>query len=131
MTPPAGRIEAHLHPSLPLFVYGTLRRGEVNHTVCLGGRFTAVLPARLEDHERRVGSHGYFVVRPQAGAQVEGELFFLEPALERATLAACDHLEEIPPGQLEGAWYARRIVTVWADGTSYQAWIYLDAAAEG
>jgi len=131
MTTPAPEAEADLRPSLPLFVYGTLRRGEVNHAPCLGGRFTAVLPARLDDHVRCVGSHGYFVVRPQVGAKVEGELFFLDPAQNHATLEGCDRLEEIPPGQLQGEWYARRIVTVWADGTRYQAWIYLDAANAG
>jgi gamma-glutamylcyclotransferase (GGCT)/AIG2-like uncharacterized protein YtfP len=131
MNTPATVAEAVLRRSLPLFVYGTLRRGEVNHTPFLGGRFTAVLPARLEDHVRCVGSHGYFVVRPQAHAQVEGELFFLDPAEDRTTLEACDRLEEIPPGELQGAWYARRIVTVWAAGTTHQAWIYLDAAAAG
>lgn len=131
MTTPAPLAEADLRPSLPLFVYGTLRRGEVNHAPFLGGRFTAVLPARLDDHVRCVGSHGYFVVRPQAGAEVKGELFFLEPACDRTTLEGCDRLEEIPVGQLQGAWYARRIVTVWADGNPYQAWIYLDAAAAG
>ena len=116
---------------LPLFVYGTLRQGESNHDWHLGGRFLQVIPARLAEHVRRVGHHGYFVVLPEAGAQVEGELFFLDPAQYAETMQRCDRLEEIPPGALAGAWYARRVVTVEAGTETHQAWVYLQADSAG
>ena len=78
---------------LPLFVYGTLRQGESNHDWHLGGRFLRVVTACLTQHVRRVGHHGYFVVVPAAGEQVEGELFFLDPVRYSETLERCDRLE--------------------------------------
>ena len=112
---------------LPLFVYGTLRQGESNHDWHLGGRFLRVVTACLTQHVRRVGHHGYFVVVPAAGEQVEGELFFLDPVGYSETLERCDRLEEIPPGALEGAWYARRVVTVESGTATHRAWVYLQA----
>lgn len=118
-----------LEEPLPLFVYGTLRRGECNHDGYLAGRFVSVEPARLTDHARLVGSHGYFVIRPDPGAVVTGELFFLTPANADETLERCDRLEEIPPGCLRGDWYMRRVVVVETADSRRRAWAYLEADA--
>jgi gamma-glutamylcyclotransferase (GGCT)/AIG2-like uncharacterized protein YtfP len=123
--------ESGLEELLPLFVYGTLRRGECNHDRYLGGRFVSARIARLADHVRLLGSHGYFVIRPEPGAEVSGELFFLAPAISRETLEQCDRLEEIPPGTLRGDWYTRQIVEVETDDSRHRAWAYLESGAIG
>ena len=116
---------------LPLFVYGTLRRSECNHDRYLGGRFDSVRTARLADHVRLVGSHGYFVIRPEPGAEVWGELFFLATEISGETLAQCDQLEEIPAGRLRGDWYARQIVVVETDDSQHRAWAYVESGSNG
>src|SRR5262252_8276203 len=60
---------------LPLFVFGTLRRGESNHHY-LAGFYDRWLPAALRDFKRTVTDHGFPCVAPSAGSQVVGELFF-------------------------------------------------------
>jgi gamma-glutamylcyclotransferase (GGCT)/AIG2-like uncharacterized protein YtfP len=128
---PSELFETNLDESLPLFVYGTLRRGECNHEAHLGGRYVSVLPARLKDHARRVAAHGYFVIRPEPGAEVVGELFFLDAAVYRETMEQCDRLEEIPAGRLGGDWYVRRVVEVETDDSQHRAWAYLESDSSG
>jgi gamma-glutamylcyclotransferase (GGCT)/AIG2-like uncharacterized protein YtfP len=108
------------HPDLPLFVFGTLRRGHCNHHY-LAGRFERVLPAMLKDYQR---VHPLMIV-PQPGGTVDGELFFLPAANYEATLAGCDELEELPPGQLVGPDYQRKQVTVETAEGQLAAWAYV------
>jgi gamma-glutamylcyclotransferase (GGCT)/AIG2-like uncharacterized protein YtfP len=127
--PETGWPESGFEDQLPLFVYGTLRRGECNHDQHLGGRFVSVLPARLRDYARLVASHGFLVIRPEPGAEVWGELYFLDPTRVRETLEHCDRLEEIPPGSLRGDWYVRQVVSVETAGAQHRAWAYVDAGS--
>jgi len=108
---------------LPLFVYGTLRRGESNHHFLLG-TYERCLPASLPGYVKGVAGHGYPLASPQAGARVEGEVFFIRPEIYEATLARCDRLEDLPPGELVGEFYQRARVTVEAEIGSISAWAY-------
>lgn len=104
---------------LPLFVFGTLRRGECNHHY-LAGRYVECVPAVLP---------GYAVVdelmiAPRPGREVPGELFTLDPDRYVETLRGCDDLEEIPPGTLAGDWYRRAVVTVRTEEGEVRAWAY-------
>jgi gamma-glutamylcyclotransferase (GGCT)/AIG2-like uncharacterized protein YtfP len=106
---------------LPLFAFGTLRRGEENHDYYLAGRYERVLPARLP---------GYAVVEPlmidrSAAGVVPGELFFLRPGSYGATLAACDELEGITPRPSRYALYERRRVRVLTAHGAFDAWAYV------
>ncbi|QDT37303.1 gamma-glutamylcyclotransferase family protein [Stratiformator vulcanicus] len=105
---------------LPLFVFGTLRRGESNHDR-LKGRYDRVLPAILNDYERI----DPLMIDAKPGGVVDGELFFLTTALYDVIMADCDELEELPPGEMRGEWYERRTVIVTTNEGSFEAWAYV------
>jgi gamma-glutamylcyclotransferase (GGCT)/AIG2-like uncharacterized protein YtfP len=109
---------------LPLFGYGTLRRGEENHHV-LAGRYERALPATLPDWKRGMAGHGYPTVRAEPGASVRGELFFLQQARYEETLRRCDTLEDLEPGTTMGRYYRRAAVTVETAEGAFVAWAYL------
>ncbi len=108
--------------SLPLFVFGTLRRGHVNHHY-LDGWYASVTPAWL---------HGFarlhpLMIAPAVGGRVDGELYTLDPVRYDATLAGCDELEELVPGTLIGPEYERRQVDVVTEQGTVTAWAYVQA----
>jgi gamma-glutamylcyclotransferase (GGCT)/AIG2-like uncharacterized protein YtfP len=113
---------------LPLFVFGTLRRGESNHD-CLAGRYDRWLPATLRDFKRTTAAHGFPQIVPSRGDHVGGELFFIRPADFEETLRRCDILEDIPPGQLVGPYYQRARVVVETAEREFTAWAYIDPGA--
>jgi len=105
---------------LPLFVFGTLRRGHRNHHY-LAGHYDDVQPAVLRDYARL----HELMIAPQPGGEVDGELFVLTPDEYDTTMAGCDELEEIPPGQLIGTEYERKRVQVETAEGSVTAWAYV------
>jgi gamma-glutamylcyclotransferase (GGCT)/AIG2-like uncharacterized protein YtfP len=113
---------------LPLFVFGTLRRGESNHQ-CLAGRYDRWLPATLRNFKQTTAAHGFPQVAPSPGDQVTGELFFIRPADFAETMRRCDVLEDIPPGQLVGTYYQRAQVVVQTAEGDFAAWAYIDPQA--
>jgi gamma-glutamylcyclotransferase (GGCT)/AIG2-like uncharacterized protein YtfP len=110
--------------SLPLFVFGTLRRGECNHRY-LDGFYDRMLPAVLPGYTRVAR----LMIDVCDGAEVIGELYFLTAARYEKTLAGCDQLEEIPPGTLIGHEYERRFVRVSTSEGDYNAWAYVQPAS--
>jgi gamma-glutamylcyclotransferase (GGCT)/AIG2-like uncharacterized protein YtfP len=113
------------HEFLPLFAFGTLRRGQPNHHF-LEGTFERWLPGTLRNYARIVAAHGFPAIAPSDGEQVVGELFFVRPEVFLETLGRCDILEEIPPGELTGRYYRRARVVVEAAAGSFTAWAYVD-----
>jgi gamma-glutamylcyclotransferase (GGCT)/AIG2-like uncharacterized protein YtfP len=110
---------------LPLFAFGTLRRGEENHHY-IAGRYERVVIARLP---------GYAVVGPlmidrSAGGTVTGELFFLRPGAYEAAMAGCDELEGVAPGQTRYTLYERKRVRVLTDVGPHDAWAYVRPTSE-
>ncbi|MBS0206018.1 MAG: gamma-glutamylcyclotransferase [Planctomycetes bacterium] len=105
---------------LPLYVFGTLRRGHRNHHF-LDGRYDRMIPAELRGYQRL---HELMIAECPGGV-VDGELFHLQRAVYDATLAGCDELEEIPPGSLVGDEYQRKAVTVHTADGPVQAWAYV------
>ena len=110
---------------LPLFTFGTLRRGEENHHY-LAERYDRCLEGSLRDFQRTVAGHGFPLVTPTPGEQVEGELFFIRPDLFREVLDSCDWLEDLPPGKLVGSYYQRTRVTIDTSAGAFVAWAYID-----
>lgn len=106
--------------SLPLFVFGTLRRGHVNHHY-LDGFYDRMVPAVLPGYERVAP----LMIAACDGGEVVGELYYLTEARYAQTLAGCDELEELPPGSLIGHEYERRRVEVHAEGQTIEAWAYV------
>lgn len=111
---------------LPLFVFGTLRRDHRNHHF-LHGRYDQVVPAILRGYQRL----HELMISPHPDGIVDGELFFLKSADYDTTLAGCDELEEIPPGQLVGREYQRKQVSVETSAGVHQAWAYVQPESEG
>jgi gamma-glutamylcyclotransferase (GGCT)/AIG2-like uncharacterized protein YtfP len=107
-------------PHLPLFVYGTLRRGEENHHY-LEGRYVRSIPAELYGYARV----GPLMIRQEPGGRVDGELYFLQLDGYAETMANCDQLEELIPGRLVGKDYQRKVVTVRTAEGPFQAWAYV------
>jgi gamma-glutamylcyclotransferase (GGCT)/AIG2-like uncharacterized protein YtfP len=110
---------------LPLFVFGTLRRDERNHHY-LAGAFDGVQPAMLSGF-CRVET---LMIARQPDSAVQGELFDLTPATYARTLQGCDHLEEIPVGELVGHEYRRIPVRVQSANHEVIAWAYVRPDAE-
>jgi gamma-glutamylcyclotransferase (GGCT)/AIG2-like uncharacterized protein YtfP len=110
---------------LPLFTYGTLRRGEPNHCY-LEDNYVSCLTATLRDYKRGSTVHGFSVVIPSPGGQVDGELFFLHPDVYAETMRRCDLLEDIEPGKLIGPYYRKAQVLVESTAGSFRAWAYVD-----
>ncbi|MFF4320089.1 gamma-glutamylcyclotransferase family protein [Streptomyces sp. NPDC001568] len=113
--------------TLPFFVYGTLRPGEVNHDLFLRGRTAAEEPAVLPDAALYEGpGYPYAVDRP--GSATTGELITALPEAYGELLAALDLLEEYAgpghPGNLYDR-VAREAVR--SDGVRVRAWVYLAA----
>src|SRR5690348_8676484 len=102
---------------LPLFVYGTLRRGERNHHY-LTGSYTRMQPAVLHGFGRL---HPLMIVRRDAGT-VQGELYTIRPDAWKKTIRGCDDLEGIPPGQDAGPDYRRMQVRVTTPAGEEVAW---------
>lgn len=113
---------------LPLFVFGTLRRGEANHHY-LAGNYERWLAATLADFRRTTTDHGFPGIVPSPGDQVAGELFFIRPEHFAETLKRCDILEDIIPGQLIGPYYQRAQVVVETAQGNVTAWAYVDPQA--
>lgn len=109
--------------SIPLFVFGTLRRGKCNHHY-LDGFYDRRLPAVLPGYTRVAP----LMIDRRDGAEVDGELYFLTEVRYEKTLAGCDELEELPPGSLIGHEYERRLVRVMADGKAFDAWAYVQSS---
>ena len=105
---------------LPLFVFGTLRRGECNHRY-LAGAYDRMVPARLPGFARVEP----LMIARQIDSVVDGELYFLTPATAARTLQGCDELEELPVGHLVGREYRRiPVQTLTTDG-DVTAWAYV------
>ncbi len=109
-------------PQYPLFVFGTLRRGEENHRY-LDGHFERMMPAELSGYAKVAP----LMIAPSPDGQVAGELYFLKPDEYATTMAGCDELEELYPGELFGREYRRQRVSVTTSEGIFDAWAYVQS----
>ncbi|MEU7552146.1 gamma-glutamylcyclotransferase family protein [Streptomyces sp. NPDC044571] len=112
---------------LPLFVYGTLRPGEINHDLFLRGRTAAEEPARLPDALLYDGPGFPYAVQ-HAGSEIVGELVTPAPEAYESLLAELDRLEDYyGPDRPRNVYDRVRREAVRPDGTLTTAWVYLAA----
>ncbi|WP_254407313.1 gamma-glutamylcyclotransferase family protein [Streptomyces sp. GMY02] len=112
---------------LPFFVYGTLRPGEPNHDLCLRGRTSREVPARLEGAVLYDGPGYPYAV--EAPGTVLGDLITARPGAYAELLTVLDELEDyLAPGHPRNLYerVAREVRA--ADGTPVRAWVYFAAA---
>ena len=119
----------HDHPQLPLFVYGTLRRGEANHAGLIRGRTKVVTAAALSGAVLYDGPGFPYAVNDPEG-RVQGELVFPLPEFYATVLADLDHLEEYVPGAPDNLFERVARGTRTEDGEPILAWVYLAAPLE-
>ncbi|MFD7244221.1 gamma-glutamylcyclotransferase family protein [Streptomyces massasporeus] len=116
--------------TLPFFVYGTLRPGEVNHGLFLRGRTRSEEPGRLADAVLYEGPGYPYAVDEPGGGMVGGELVTALPEAYEGLLAELDRLEEYVPGDPRSLYVrVERQVVREADGVAVPAWVYLAAPA--
>jgi len=106
-----------------LFVYGTLMRrfGHPMHAA-LARAAEFVGEASVQGRLHDLGRYPGLVLSGQPGDTVFGELYRLNDA---AVLGVLDDYEGCGPGDPEPHDYARRRVSVGADGGTTEAWVYV------
>jgi gamma-glutamylcyclotransferase (GGCT)/AIG2-like uncharacterized protein YtfP len=113
---------------LPVFVYGTLRRGQANHNL-IGREALLILPGLAPDLALYAPGLPYVASAP--GSVVVGEVVFLAPESYRRTLSRLDRLEGFTGSGCENH-YDRVARTVHLmDGTVLTAWVYQAGALGG
>ena len=113
------------HEHLPLFTFGTLRRGKENHHF-LEGTYERCLTGTLRDFRKTTAAHGFPAISPSPGDCVVGDLFFIRRELFGQTLHDCDRLEDLRLDELVGPYYRRAQVIIETDEGQFTAWAYVD-----
>jgi gamma-glutamylcyclotransferase (GGCT)/AIG2-like uncharacterized protein YtfP len=106
---------------LPVFVYGTLRRGQNNYSI-LQGHTIHEEEARL--HSAQLYDLGFFPMAVEGEGVVSGELMHLRPGTYQEVLASLDMLEGVNREAPDTGFYRRVVRTVQAE-TEQRAWVYL------
>ncbi|GAA2394421.1 gamma-glutamylcyclotransferase [Streptomyces coeruleofuscus] len=116
--------------TLPFFVYGTLRPGEVNHDLFLRGRTRSEVPGRLSGAVLYEGPGYPYAVEEPDGGVVCGELVTAHPETYAELLAELDRLEDYVPGDPRSLYErVERKVVREVDGAAVRAWVYIAAPA--
>lgn len=109
---------------LPLFVYGTLIRPDIQLAVI--GRQCAMAPASLAGFEVKQGRWPYLVANP--AATTTG---FLLTDLTDAELGKLDDYERVDVPGVDHDIYERRCLDIrGGDGQALSAWVYLPLLAK-
>jgi gamma-glutamylcyclotransferase (GGCT)/AIG2-like uncharacterized protein YtfP len=113
---------------LPVFVYGTLRRGQLYHGL-LDGAVEAAYTAMLPGHRLYAGRYPYIAEHPDG--RVVGDLMVLKPDGYGEVLARLDELEGFQPPDRELYVRVARRVRFRSDRSASapwqaaRAWVYL------
>lgn len=112
--------------TLPLFVYGTLQRGEIREA-CWPYPAQQVLSATARGVLYDFGPHPALM---PGELEIRGELWFIPADGMVITLRVLDEIEGYrQPGQRD--WYLREVISVVADdGRSWEAYSYFYARPE-
>jgi gamma-glutamylcyclotransferase (GGCT)/AIG2-like uncharacterized protein YtfP len=119
------------HDRLPLFVYGTLKRGESNYPSFLAGRTRNEQPATLAGAALfSEGAYPYLVVSSDlvaASDSVSGTVMHIQPEHYPTVLQQIDRLEDYIPGD-PASEYERIQCQVQTPSGSVIAWTYTAGA---
>lgn len=122
--PPGDMNNTEQDAHLPIFTYGTLRRGWFNYENHLAGRTVEEWPARLVGCVLYdAGGFPFAVRKTDCDDSVIGELMTIKPAEYDEVLRQLDELEGHDPADT-GSLFKRVMVSVWTDAGSVQAWMY-------
>lgn len=109
---------------LPIFVYGTLRPGMVNHARFLAGAIDCILPATVPGQLYLVEAGNYPYLVPGRGT-VFGEVIHLTADRYAETMQRIDRLEEYDPSEPGNSVYIRRKAeATLTNGEKREAWTY-------
>ncbi|WP_211335320.1 gamma-glutamylcyclotransferase family protein [Lentzea flaviverrucosa] len=122
--PPSNMSDAKQGTHLPVFTYGTLRRGWFNYEKHLEGRTVEEQPARLTGCVLYdAGGFPFAVRKTDCDESIIGELMTIRPADYEQVLLHLDELEGHDPTD-PGSLFKRVTVSVWTNTGSTQAWMY-------
>jgi gamma-glutamylcyclotransferase (GGCT)/AIG2-like uncharacterized protein YtfP len=109
---------------LPVFVYGTLRHGQLNYHL-LDGKTVSKLPASIAD--AALYALPEYPMLTDGTSVVRGELMTLDPHQYRSILSSLDSLEGYVPGNpIDQNTYNRLERTAQLEnGSPVRAWVYL------
>jgi gamma-glutamylcyclotransferase (GGCT)/AIG2-like uncharacterized protein YtfP len=108
---------------LPLFVYGTLRHGGMNHGK-VEQAAASVVPAQLHDYALYMDDGP--LVLPRAGSAVIGDVLTFSARSYAQTMAALDAFEGYDPADEAASIHARiRVAVRTAAGDDLTAWCYV------
>jgi len=109
---------------LPIFVYGTLMSGEINHDALLSGHILRIEEAAVDGRLFFVAEGAYPYALFGCG-RILGELIRLRPESYDPCLRALDCLEDYEAAQEAESLYLRRTTLVRTrTGEDLEAWIY-------
>src|SRR5215213_591860 len=120
---PLSIIQAEGLEQLPLFTYGTLRRGQENYALLRGNTLNEI-PATLEG-VALYSLYAYPMI-VEGNSVVHGELLTLHPRLYSRVLGDLDQLEGFQPDAADGSRFRRIERHVKTDnGVTVLAWVYV------
>lgn len=113
---------------IPVFVYGTLRKGFGNYSTFLEGETIKELPATLHGGKIYPVSYGGFpclVESKDKKDKVVGELMFLDKKKYFSIMFNLDDLEGYDPYNERSSMYLRKLAEVETEEGTYLAWVYV------
>jgi gamma-glutamylcyclotransferase (GGCT)/AIG2-like uncharacterized protein YtfP len=120
-----------MHPHLPIFVYGTLKRGEPNYVRYLTGQTAGELPASLAGAALFTEGPYPFLTRELdlliPGDVVHGTLISLRLSVYQLVMADLDRLEGYVAGGTQNL-YERVVLELATAEGSQPAWVYVAGA---
>jgi gamma-glutamylcyclotransferase (GGCT)/AIG2-like uncharacterized protein YtfP len=108
-------------PPSALFVYGTLKRGEINHAL-ISPFARSIEPATIRGRLYDVGG---FPALVDGDEIVHGELVWVEAETMASLMAILDRLENYQAAAPQSSMYIRQIVKVCCRGVPQTAYTYL------
>lgn len=113
----------------PLFVYGTLRRGQHNYMRLLAGYTVSEIPATISGMRLYTVGHFPVMVEGEPGEVVHGEWMIVHPIVYAHVLEMLDRLEGYNPtaadGNASGLYRREKRRVQLASGSEALAWMYI------